>query len=61
MTNLTLTTEAVYDDGYDAVLRAIAANLHHLEYLDISKIEVDPKAIEYLLPTDDNILGGCPE
>ena len=61
MTNLTLTTEEVYDDGYDAVLRAIGANLHHLKYLDISRSDVDPKAIEYLLPTDDNILGGCPE
>ena len=61
MANLTLTTEEVYDDGYDAVLRAIAANLHHLKYLDISRSDVDPKAIEYLLPTKDNILGGCPE
>ena len=61
MTNLTLTTEAVYVDGYDAVFRAIAANLHHLKYLDISGSDVDPKAIEHLLPTDDNPLGGCPE
>ena len=61
MTNLTLTTEEVYGDGYEAVLRAIAANLHHLKYLDISYKNVVSKAIEYLLPTDDNALGGCPE
>ena len=61
MTNLTLTTEEVYNDGYEAVLRAIGANLHHLKYLDISDSDVDPKAIKHLLPTKDNILGGCPE
>ena len=45
----------------DGVLRAIASNLHHLKYLDISYSDVDSKSIEYLLPTDDNALGGCPE
>ena len=60
ITNLSL-TEAQYDDKCDGLLRAIAANLHQLKYLDISNSEVDPKAIEYLLPTEDNALGGCPE
>ena len=54
-------TEADYDDKHDGLLKAIATNLHQLKYLDISKSEVDPKAIEILLPTDDNALGGCPE
>ena len=54
-------TEAHYDDKYDGLLRAIATNLHQLKYLDISNSDVDPKAIEYLLPTEDNALGGCPE
>ena len=44
------------------VLRAIAANMHHLKSLNISGWMLDqPKAIEYLLPTEDNALGGCPE
>ena len=46
---------------YARVLRAIAANMHHLKSLSISSCKVDPKAIEYLLPTEDNDLGGCPE
>ena len=60
ITKLSL-TEAHYDDKYDGLLRAIATNLHQLKYLDISDSDVDPKAIEYLLPTQDNALGGCPE
>ena len=60
ITKLSL-TNAHYDDKCDGLLRAIAANLHHLKYLNFSKSEVDPKAIEYLLPTEDNVLGGCPE
>ena len=54
-------TDALYDDKCEGLLKAIAYNLHHLKYLDISDSEVDPKAIEYLLPTDGNALGGCPE
>ena len=54
-------TDALYDDKCEGLLKAIAYNLHHLKYLDISNSEVDPKAIEYLLPSDDNALGGCPE
>ena len=46
---------------YDGVLRAIGANMHYLKCLDISYCIVEPKAIEYLLPTEDNTLGGCPE
>ena len=46
---------------YDGVLRAIAANMPHLKCLDISYCIVEPEAIEHLLPTEDNTLGGCPE
>ena len=60
ITKLTI-TEADYDDECEGLLKAIAYNLHHLKYLDISDSDVDPKAIEYLLPSDDNALGGCPE
>ena len=50
------------DNRYDRVLRAIAANMHHLKSLSISFCTVDhSKAIEYLLPMEDNVLGGCPE
>ena len=50
------------DNRYDRVLRAIAANMHHLKSLSISFCMIDhPKAIEYLLPTKGNTLGGCPE
>ena len=50
------------DNKYDRVLRAIAANMHHLKSLNICCCTVDhPKSIEYLLPTEDNTLGGCPE
>ena len=52
---------AEYDDKCEGLLKAIAANLHHLKYLDLSHGIVDPKAVEYLLPTEDNALGGCPE
>ena len=50
-----------HKNKYDGVLRAIAANMHHLKYLNISWCTVEPKAIEYLLTTKDNVLGGCPE
>ena len=60
ITKLSL-TDSDYDDKCDGLLRAIAANLHQLKDLDISNSEVDPKAIESLLPTEDNALGGCPE
>ena len=43
------------------VIRAIAANMHHLKSLSLSRWKVESKAIEYLLPTEDNTLGGCPE
>ena len=43
------------------VIRAIAANMHHLKSLNLSRWSVESKAIEYLLPTEDNALGGCPE
>ena len=46
---------------YDGILRAIAANMPHLKYLDICDCIYRPKAIECLLPTRDNVLGGCPE
>ena len=50
------------EDKYDRVLMAIAANMHHLKSLNISYCTVDhPKAIEHLLPTEDNTLGGCPD
>ena len=52
---------ATRNDRYKGVLRAISSNMHHLKYLDISHSDVDPKAIEYLLPTEDNDLDGCPE
>ena len=48
-------------NGYGGVLRAISGNMHHLKYLDISYCTFESKAIEYLLPTEDNTLGGCPE
>ena len=47
-------------NSYDGVLRAIAANMPHLKYLDITNCTVEPKVIENLLPTEDNPLGGCP-
>ena len=50
-----------HDNTYDGVLRAIAAHMPHLKCLDISYCTIEPKSIEYLLPTEDNILGGCPE
>ena len=49
------------NNRYDGVLRAIAANMPNLQRLDISYCTAEPKAIEYLLPTEDNVLGGCPE
>ena len=33
----------------------------HLKYLDIAYCTYKPKAIGCLLPTRDNVLGGCPE
>ena len=50
-----------YKNSYDDVMRAIAANMPHLMHLRISYCTVRPEAIEYLLPTEDNALGGCPE
>ena len=35
--------------------------MHHLMSLNISYCKVEPKAIEYLLPTEHNALGGCSE
>ena len=35
--------------------------MRHLKSLNISYWTVDLKSIEYLLPTEDNALGGCPE
>ena len=61
ITKLSLTIAEQGHDGYDGVLRAIAANMRHLKYLDFSYNDVKPKAIEHLLPTEDNALGGCPE
>ena len=55
ITNLSLRS------GHDGVLRAIAGNMHHLKSLNIFRWKVTPKAIEHLLPTEDNTLGGCPE
>ena len=43
------------------VLRAIAANMHHLKSLNLSDWTVESKDVECLLPTEDNDLGGCPE
>ena len=60
ITKLTI-TKAKYDDKFVGLLRAIAANLHHLKYLDLPDGVVDPKAIEYILPTEGNALGGGPE
>ena len=50
-----------YEGKYEGLLKAIAATLHRLKYLDISFSRVDSKTIEYLLPTEHNTLGGCPE
>ena len=60
ITKLNLSQRAA-SHRYDGVLRAIAGNMPHLKYLDISSITVEPKFIEYLLPTEDNPLGGCKE
>ena len=60
ITKLTI-TKAKYDDKFVGLLRAIAANLHQLTYLDLSYSEVDTNAIENLLATENNALGGCPE
>ena len=49
------------NNSYDGVLRAIAGNMPHLKLLNISFCTVEPRAIEYLLPTEENALGGCPE
>ena len=54
-------SNARYHDKCRGLLRAIGANLHQLKYLDLSYSIVDAKAIEYLLPTEDNALGGCPD
>ena len=35
--------------------------MHDLKSLRIPYSNVEPKALEYLLPTEDNALGGCPE
>ena len=48
-------------DKNDSMLKGIAANMHHLKSLYMTDCEVEPKAIEYLLPTEDNTLGGCPK
>ena len=61
ITKLTLTLAEEGHDGYDGVLRAIATKMRHLKYLDFSYNDVKPKAIEHLLPTEDNALGGCTE
>ena len=50
-----------HPNRYVGVLRAISANMHYLRSLDISGCPIEPKAIECLLPTEDNSLGGCPE
>ena len=63
MSNITkLNLSSPYDSNKnDEVLRAISANMRHLKSLNIAWWKVDPKSIEYLLPTEDNALGGCPE
>ena len=48
-------------NSFERILRAIAGSMHHLKYLDISFCTAEPNAIECLLPTEDNPLGGCPE
>ena len=48
-------------NGYEGAIRAISANMHHLEKLDIYRYLADAKSIECLLPTKDNALGGCPD
>ena len=35
--------------------------MHHLKSLNISHSNVEPKALGYLLPTEDSVLSGCPE
>ena len=59
--NLSRADNNDHKNNYDGVLRAIAGNMHHLKYLDISNCTTEPKAIEYLLPTENNSVGGCPE
>ena len=48
-------------NNYDGMLRAIAANMPDLKSLNIPNCTVEVKAIECLLPTEDNALGGCPD
>ena len=48
-------------DRHGSMMRGIATNMHHLKSLYMSNCVVEPKAIEYLLPTEDNTLGGCPK
>ena len=60
ITNLSLTS-AKDEDRFDGVLRSISTSMHLLKSLNICGCTVDPKAIEYLLPTEDNALGGCPQ
>ena len=48
-------------DRHGSMMRGIGANMHHLKSLYMTYCEVEPKAIEYLLPTIDNALGGCPK
>ena len=63
MSNITkLNLSSPYDSNKnDEVLRAISANMRHLKSLNIAWWKVDPKSIEYLLPTEDNVPGGCSE
>ena len=61
ITKLSLLCCLEHENNYNGVLRAISANMPHLKYLDISYCKVTPKNIEYLLPTEDNALGGCAE
>ena len=48
-------------DRHGSMMRGIATNMHHLKSLYMTYCEVEPKAIECLLPTEDNTLGGCPK
>ena len=53
--------DVLKDRPCDGVLMAISTGMPQLVWLDINKANVSPRAIRYLLPTEEPPQRGCPE